>query len=114
VTLTESQLIAGLTSLGVTREDIEKLTQASSYDEAMKFLQALKRKAKLKFRSLAKELHPDLHEGDPAKTEQFRILREVIGELDKVRLSKDESPSVHTRSMRTTRSRRVFISLFFM
>jgi anaerobic glycerol-3-phosphate dehydrogenase len=52
--------------------------------EARFLLEALKKRVKDNFRTLAKVVHPDVNGGDEAKTARFRLLATVHAEIERL------------------------------
>lgn len=79
--LDPARLSAALIELGVTPAALRAI-QTAQPDKGRLMLAELRLVAKSKYRKLAKELHPDLNGGDPAKTAKFSFLSEVMKQVE--------------------------------
>lgn len=75
------RLAAALQELGVTPAALQAIRMAPP-DKARLMLDELKVIAKSRYRKFAFELHPDRNNGDPAKTEKFTFLSQVIKQIE--------------------------------
>lgn len=75
------RLAAALQELGVTPAALQAVRMAPP-EKAKLMLDELKAIAKARYRKLAFELHPDRTNGDPAKTEKFTFLSQVIKQIE--------------------------------
>jgi len=86
------QLEQAMRDLGLTVETHARIRSAPSFEEAVVRLDALKVSARRRFHKLALELHPDRTGGDPAKTERFRTLAQVMDQLDRMQIGRPPAP----------------------
>jgi hypothetical protein len=84
VELTDDQLVKVMQLLGFSPEDFAAVHLAGPV-AGPAMVDSIKRQAKRAYRKLALELHPDRTGGDPAKTELFKALTEVMSEIDELR-----------------------------
>jgi hypothetical protein len=86
------QLEQAMTDLGLTAEAHASVRQAPSFEAAVARLDAIKAEAKRRYRKLALELHPDRTGGDVDKTERFKVLAQVMDQLEKMRVGRPPAP----------------------
>ena len=67
--------------LGISKEMILWIKESEDYPEALERLNFLKSVSRTNFRQAAKVLHPDVTNGDPKKTELFRLVTELNNEV---------------------------------
>ena len=82
--LPPAQITYALKRLGVSPEEIQAIRRASSVFTGKEALEALKKKTKQRFKRLALELHPDATGGDDDKEEEFKVIRAVVDEINKL------------------------------
>ena len=82
--LTDTQVLRAMQLLGLRREDFHAVQTAPSFEVAQQRLEELKLRAKKAFKRCAMDLHPDRTNGDPAKTEDFKLVSSAVDEIDKL------------------------------
>lgn len=87
--LTDAQVVEAMKLLGFTPEDFAAVHLAPPMAGAA-MVTAIKRQAKRAYRKLALEYHPDLTGDDPAKTELFKVVTEVLSEINDLRYTPSE------------------------
>jgi len=83
-------------ALGITPADFDAIRRAS-FPQAQDMLQALKDRAKKNYKRLVFELHPDRTGNDPGKTELFKILGQVITDIEKLQVQPPPPPPQFVR-----------------
>jgi len=83
--------------MDLTPEDFHGVRQAPSLEEAQRRLAIVKEKVKTGFRKLAIQLHPDHTNGDPEKTELFKLLVTLKNDIDKLQVERQppQVPPMH-------------------
>ena len=71
--------------LGMTIEAHAAIRTAPTMEQAAARLVALKVEARRRFHKLALELHPD-RTSDPCKVERFKVLAQVMDQLDRMKV----------------------------
>jgi hypothetical protein len=77
------ELEAVASRLGFTSEALVHCLNGSGVSECEKRLQELKAKVKSAFKQLALETHPDRHQGDDGKAEEFKQLNAAYDTISK-------------------------------
>lgn len=75
--LSDDQIVAAMGMLGVSYEELCSALEDPTPDA----LNDLKRRARLNYKRAALDLHPDRTGGDPAKTEMFHAVSELLSEV---------------------------------
>lgn len=72
--------------MDLTPGDFHGVRQAQTLEEAQRRLAVVKEKMKVGFRKLALQLHPDHTNGDPEKTELFKLLVTLKNDIEKLQV----------------------------
>lgn len=78
--------------LGLTPEHFEEVRHCPSAEAAERVLSEMKALAKRNYRKASKLLHPDLTGNDPEKAALFRLLSEVVQEVEKLKITVPQPP----------------------
>lgn len=84
--ISQQNMQRALTALHISPSEFNDIRTAP-FHEAKKLLQELKSKAHQNYKQLAFELHPDRTQGNEEKTELFKLLGQVLGEINKMTIS---------------------------
>jgi len=74
-----------MVALDATPQRIQQL-QRMPFAQATEALEAIKSHARVQYKRLAFEWHPDRNQGDPRAEEKFKVLGSVLANLEKLRL----------------------------
>lgn len=75
-----------LRSLGVNYPADFRAIEQMPFEQGVKALDELKERLRKNYRKLAFELHPDRTGNDPEKTERFKALAQLWGQIEKMTL----------------------------
>jgi len=75
-----------LRSLGVQYPADFRAVEQMPFEQGVKALDELKERIRKNYRKLAFELHPDRTGNDPEKTERFKALAQLWGQVEKMQL----------------------------
>lgn len=89
--------------MDLTPEDFHSIRRASTLEGAQQRLAIVKEKVKVGFRKLVLQLHPDHTNGDPEKTELFKLLIALKEDLDKLQVERRSPPQVPPMPIGVTR-----------
>jgi len=87
----QTKVLEALRQLGINPQEIQALRFAP-YPRAQDMLAALKDRARKAYKRLALELHPDRTGNDPVKTDRFKLVGQVIADLDKLQIQPPPPP----------------------
>ena len=89
--MTDKQLKQAMSLLGLTPEDFWDVTPAALRD--------LQKRAKLAYKDVVLQYHPDKTGGDPKKTEIFRHVTDVLAEISDLKYPVEPRPKVKLSKM---------------
>lgn len=89
----QAKVLQAVEALGITVADVEGIRR-SPFPQAQTMLQALKDRAKKNYKKLAFELHPDRTNNDPVKTDLFKVLGQVLADIEKLQVRPPPPPIV--------------------
>lgn len=90
----QTKVLEALRQLGINPQEIQALRFAP-YPRAQDMLAALKDRARKTYKRLALELHPDRTGNDPVKTDLFKLVGQVLADLDKLQIQPPPPPVAH-------------------
>ena len=90
--ITDAQLQAALPYFGVTQEEIRAVQMKPTFEEAVAALDDLKKRVKKNYKQAVRALHPDVTGNDPAKTEIFRTLTEMVDGFEQLQVRRPPPP----------------------
>lgn len=82
--------------LGVTFQHLQQIQHMPVYEMACEALENLKEVARVRYKKLAFEYHPDRNPGDASAEVKFKILGKLLEELKGLRLQKPAPVLHHT------------------
>lgn len=82
----------GLRALGISSGDFQAIRTATTLEVAQATLEAVKVKVRKAYKKLALDLHPDRTNGDPEKTDLFRVVTSVKNDIEALTIDRALPP----------------------